>query len=185
MGGIEKEHAQPCRWQRLNRSLERVSAVHDGGENARSGAAANGSHARGIAVHAVKTVSATQGWACTQVTPEQASNAGLAQEAALQLQDSQQSACLPREGVVQTSDDPADEREHTVQQREAGQPESQTGSYGFSSQAARTEQPQADAASGASAVEVAGQDLEASLPSEPAGEVPQVSLWHLAALPYG
>lgn len=152
-----------------------MSAVHDGGEDARSGAAADSSHTRGIAVHAVKTVSADQGWACTQHLPEQAPDAHSAQEAALQLQDGQQSACLPRKNLTRQPADTAKERGSAApQQRAAGQPESQTGSHGLSLELLGTEQPQAELTSAASVIEVAAQDLEASMPSKPPAEAPEV-----------
>ena len=153
-----------------------MSAVHDGGNDAsRSGAAADSSPVRGIAVHAVKTVSAAQGWACTQHLPEQAIDAGSAQEAALQLQASQQSACLPCEDSPRQSADLAKEEQSTApQQRAAGQPASQTGSHGLSSEAPGTEQPRADLTSAAGAVEAVDQRLEASMPSQPAAEAPEV-----------
>lgn len=162
-----------------------MSAVHDGGESPKSGAAADGTHARGIAVHAVKTVSTTQGWVCTQAAPEQAHEAGSVPGAALQPQDSQQSACPSCEvSSHQSHEDPPNERGTTAQQREAGQPEGQTRSHGFSAQAVRTKQPQADAASAASKVKDAGQRLEAGVPSEPAAAAPEVSFCHLAAMPH-
>lgn len=142
--------------------------MHDGGEEARSGAAADSSHARGIAVHAVKNVSATQGWACTQTAPEQTMLADSEQEAALQLQNSQHSACLPQEHVLHPTADLEFERESAVvQQRAAGVPESQTGSHGFSSEPMAAERTEPDQASAAI---VADQVLEASLPSEPEAE---------------
>ena len=62
-----------CRWQRLNRSLETVTAVHDGGRDATErSAGADNCRSGGIAVHAVKEVGAQLGWACTQLAPEQA-----------------------------------------------------------------------------------------------------------------
>ena len=75
-----------CRWQRLNRSLETVTAVHDGGMGATEGSAgADNCRGGGIAVHAVKEVGAQLGWACTQMAPEQASKVlqapGIAREA--------------------------------------------------------------------------------------------------------
>ena len=154
-----------------------MSAVHDGGQEARSGAAADSSHARGIAVHAVKNVSATQGWACTQAAPEHLPCAAPAQEAAMQLQGSQRSACLPPEHVPRLSADRIDaeaEADAAQRQRTAGEPESQTGSHGFSSEPMAAEQTEPDQASAASVTIVADQDLEASLPSEPAAEAPEV-----------
>ena len=62
-----------CRWQRLNRSLETVTTVHDGGRDGTEGpAGADNCCGGGIAVHAVKEVGAQLGWACTQLAPEQA-----------------------------------------------------------------------------------------------------------------
>ena len=62
-----------CRWQRLNRSLETVTAVHDGESSVTEGAAgADNCRGGGIAVHTVKEVGAQLGWACTQLAPEQA-----------------------------------------------------------------------------------------------------------------
>ncbi len=149
--------------------------MHDGGEEARSGAAADSSHARGIAVHAVKSVSATQGWACTQIAPERAPCAIPAQAAAVQLQDSRHSTCLPHEHVPhQSADVPDGAADAVQQQRAAGDPKSQTGSHGFSSGPAAAEQPELDQASAASAVIVANQSLEDSLPAEPAAEASEV-----------
>ena len=75
-----------CRWQRLNRSLETVTAVHDGGSGVTEGrAGADNCRGGGIAVHAVKEVGAQLGWACTQLAPDQAPTflqaPGLAREA--------------------------------------------------------------------------------------------------------
>ena len=65
-----------ARWQRLNRSLERVTAVHDGatakGNSTASAAAAPALHpsdADGIALEAVTEVGGQLGWGCTQALP--------------------------------------------------------------------------------------------------------------------
>ena len=63
------DHRCLRRWQSLNRSLERVTAVHDGGgPPQKQGDAAAGDYA-GIALEAVTDVGDQQGWGCTQVTP--------------------------------------------------------------------------------------------------------------------
>ena len=65
-----------CRWQSLNRSLERVTAVHDGGGPPAGrgdplAVAPRGDHG-GIALEAVTDVGDQQGWGCTQALPDQA-----------------------------------------------------------------------------------------------------------------
>ncbi len=53
------------RWQRLNSSLERVTAVHDGGEGR---AAGPGDDARGIHLDLVHEVVGSQGWDLARMT---------------------------------------------------------------------------------------------------------------------
>ena len=71
------EPAYNRRWQNLNRSLERVSAVHDGDGAAAASAAAEAAPAgdsAGIALDAVRDVGGGLGWGCTQALPQQSSS---------------------------------------------------------------------------------------------------------------
>ena len=61
------------RWQKLNRSLERVTAVHDGGPDA--GAMASGD-AAGIRIDALHEVGGTHGWDMPCMTQLIACSAG-------------------------------------------------------------------------------------------------------------
>lgn len=57
--------ADHCRWQRLNNSLERVTAVHDGGDGDIAGP---GHDAKGIHLDLVHDVIGTQGWDLARMT---------------------------------------------------------------------------------------------------------------------
>ena len=149
-----------------------MSAVHDGGEDTKSGTAADSANERGIAVHAVKNVSSTQGWACTQMASEKAPEAESAQKAVLQLQDSQQSAGLPEDVLPHQSIDPADSHDNTLEQQGgATQPASQTGSHALVSQAPETQHKQPSLAPAEIPAEAANEGLTASIAPHPATEV--------------
>ena len=147
-----------------------MSAVHDGGEGARSGVPADSSHVGGIAVHAVKEVGAQQGWGCTQMLSEQAPEAESAQEAAPLLQDSQQSACAPAQDHLQHPVDLIEHAEEMMQHHRAScQAESQTDSQNLPPDAIGSDQAgQEHAARAAEAPD------QASMPSGPPAEAPEV-----------
>ena len=178
----------PCRWQRLNKSLDRVSTVHDGGGSAKTGPVAQSSGAGGIAVHAVKEVGAQLGWACTQIAAEQAPafdspRGESAQPAAQQLPSSQQSLFVPiqpqrpQESVI----DLTGEAEPMPQQvGAAGQPESQTGSRVLPSDALEGSAMETEAAPRSVSAEPSEQELQ-DITSSPsvAGCPPVTSLYAL------
>lgn len=179
-----------CRWQRLNKSLDRVSTVHDGCGSARTGPVAQSSSAGGIAVHAVKEVGAQLGWACTQMAPEQAPaldspRGESAQPAAQQLPSSQQSLSAPiqpqqpQESVI----DLTGEAEPMPQQvGAAGQPESQTGSRVLPSDALGGSAMETEAAPRSVSAEPSEQELQDITSSPSVAGCPPVTSLH-ALLP--
>ena len=184
-----------CRWQRLNKSLDRVSTVHDGGVSARTGPVAQGSGAGGIAVHTVKEVGAQLGWACTQMAPEQtpaldSPRSESAQPAAQQLPSSQQSLSAhtqlqqPQESMINLTVG-AEAMPQKV--GASGQPESQTGSHVLPSDAVEGSAMETEATPWSVSVVPSEQEFHNTTPSPSVAGCPPVTSLHtlLPGVPTG